>query len=115
MKQRLLKCKDDREIARIMTKLGFVYLKLGEFKQSLIFYKSALEMNIRLYPSSDENDLIAKSLNVSQETKEQIITKGAIKITPRLSSVIIGIILLIGVLIYKNYSPTTNININFSL
>ena len=42
MKQRLLKCKDDREIARIMTKLGFVYLKLGEFKQSLIFYKSAL-------------------------------------------------------------------------
>ena len=60
-------------------------------------------------------DLTTRSSNVELEIKEKKVTRKTIMITTLISIVIIGVILSITVLIYKNYYSPINISINFLL
>ena len=60
-------------------------------------------------------DLTTRSSNVDLEIKEKKVTRKTIMITTLISIVIIGVILSITVLIYKNYYSPINISINFLL
>ena len=65
--------------------------------------------------SSFKIDLTTKSSDIKPNINNIFLTRGVIKYYFLILSLIIGIILSVGVLIYKNYCSTTNININFSL
>ena len=60
-------------------------------------------------------DLTTRSSNIDLEIKEKKVTRKTIMITTLISIVIIGVILSITVLIYKNYYSPINISINFLL
>ena len=60
-------------------------------------------------------DLTTRSSDVDLEIKEKKVTRKTIMITTLISIVIIGVILSITVLIYKNYYSPINISINFLL
>ena len=60
-------------------------------------------------------DLTTRSSNIELEIKEKKVTRKTIMITTLISIVIIGVILSITVLIYKNYYSPINISINFLL
>lgn len=111
----------------------FSHIKIIDCSQNDQIYSAIFKIIELLAPNIDLNDSISsfnkqknnvinlkidlttRSSNVDLEIKEKKVTRKTIMITTLISIVIIGVILSITVLIYKNYYSPINISINFLL
>ena len=111
----------------------FSHIKIIDCSQNDQIYSAIFKIIELLAPNIDLNDSISsfnkqknnvinlkidlttRSSNVELEIKEKKVTRKTIMITTLISIVIIGVILSITVLIYKNYYSPINISINFLL
>ena len=111
----------------------FSHIKIIDCSQNDQIYSAIFKIIELLAPNIDLNDSISsfnkqknnvinlkidlttRSSNVELEIKEKKVTRKTIMITTLISIVIIGVILSITVLIYKNYYSSINISINFLL
>ena len=111
----------------------FSHIKIIDCSQNDQIYSAIFKIIELLAPNIDLNDSISsfnkqknnvinlkidlttRSSNIDLEIKEKKVTRKTIMITTLISIVIIGVILSITVLIYKNYYSPINISINFLL